>query len=412
MATDTDNPVVIIDNGSGVMKVGLSGGDLPSHVFPSVVGRPRHKGVMVGFHSGPYVGEEARCKRGILSLKHPVEHGIVNNWDDAVHIWHHAFYNELRIAPEQHTVLLTETALNPRANREKMTQIMFETFNTPAFYVANQAILSLFAGNKLNGVVIESGYTRTRITPCYEGIALRHAFAGLDFGGQEVTDYLMDLLNQRGYSLTSTSTERAIVADIKQELGFIALDYDNALEAAETSSDGEVNYELPDGQVITIGPELFQCVEVLFKPSLVGLEQDGIHHGLCNSIKKCDAEMQNELFENIVLSGGNTMFNGFDQRLVKEVKALVSNKILIDGYLREMNKKQPTKALYKDIVGLLNDFTSFRPDVGTSKKESRFCLPWIGGFVMSSTSEFKDICITAGEYDEIGPAIVHRKCTV
>eukprot|EP01083_Nonionella_stella_P186931 685693_1 len=340
MATDTDNPVVIIDNGSGVMKVGLSGGDLPSHVFPSVVGRPRHKGVMVGFHSGPYVGEEAQCKRGILSLKHPVEHGIVNNWDDAVHIWHHAFYNELRIAPEQHTVLLTETALNPRANREKMTQIMFETFNTPAFYVANQAILSLFAGNKLNGVIIESGYMTTRITPCFEGITLRHAITRLDFGGQEVTDYLIDLLNKRGYSISNTSTERGIVVDLKQKHAFITLDYDTALE-------------------------------VLFKPSMVGLEQEGIHHGLCNSIKKCDKEMQNELFENIVLSGGNTMLDGFEQRLVKEVKALVSNKTLIDGYLREMNKAQPTKALYKDIVGLLNNYTSFRPDVGSSKKKKK-----------------------------------------
>eukprot|EP01083_Nonionella_stella_P272599 924495_1 len=402
MATDTDNPVVIIDNGSGVMKVGLSGGDLPSHVFPSVVGRPRHKGVMVGFHSGPYVGEEAQCKRGILSLKHPVEHGIVNNWDDAVHIWHHAFYNELRIAPEQHTVLLTETALNPRANREKMTQIMFETFNTPAFYVANQAILSLFAGNKLNGVVIESGYTRTRITPCYEGIALRHAFEGLDFGGQEVTDYLMDLLNQRGYSLTSTSTERAIVADIKQELGFIALDYDNALEAAETSSDGEVNYELPDGQFLTIGAERFRCAEVLFEPLLIGLEQDGIHHGLCNSIEKCDKELQNELFDNILFSGGNTMFDGLDERLLKEVKALVSNKTLIDGYLREHYVKQRAKSLYKDIVDLLNNYASFQPKLDCSQKGSRMYLPWIGGSVVASTSEFENVCITMDEYNEIG----------
>eukprot|EP01083_Nonionella_stella_P000474 1341_1 len=412
MASDTDNPVVILDNGSGFTKVGLSGGDLPTHVFPSILGRPRHKGVMVGFHEGPYVGDEASQKRGILSIKHPIEHGIITNWDDAESIWRHALCHELRIAPEEHTVLLTETAWNPRENREKATQIMFETFNLPAFYVANQAILSLFAGNKLNGVIIESGYMTTRITPCFEGITLRHAITRLDFGGQEVTDYLIDLLNKRGYSISNTSTERGIVVDLKQKHAFITLDYDTALEAADTSSEFEVNYELPDGQVITVGSQLFQCAEVLFKPSMVGLEQEGIHHGLCNSIKKCDKEMQNELFENIVLSGGNTMLDGFEQRLVKEVKALVSNKTLIDGYLREMNKAQPTKALYKDIVGLLNNYTSFRPDVGSSKKESRFYLPWIGGSVMTSTSEFKDICITRDEYDEVGPAMVHRKCII
>ena len=224
------------------------------------------------------------------------------------------------MAPEEHPVLLTEAPLNPKANHEKMTQIMFETFNTPAMYVTNHAMLSLYASGRTAGIVFDSGDGVSHTVAIYDGSPLPDTILHQDLAGRDLTNYLLKILTECGYPITTTDHE--IVRDIKEKLCYVALDFEQEMQTAAQSSSAEKSYELPDGRVITIGNERFRCPEALFQPSFLGMEFAGIHETIYNSIMRCDLYERRNMCSNIVLSGGSTMFPGFADRMQKEITTL------------------------------------------------------------------------------------------
>ena len=375
-APQEDFIAVVCDNGSGNIKAGFAHDDAPRAVFPSMVGRPRHTGVMVGMgQKDAYVGTEAQNRRGILKIEYPLDHGVVTNWDDMEKIWHHTFYNELHVAPQEHPILLTEAPMNPKKNREKMTNIMFEIFNVPSLYVQTQAVLALYSSGRTTGIVLDSGDGVTHTVPIYEGYALPHNINRINLAGRDITKYLMRILMESGWTFSS-SADQEIVRDIKEHLCYVALDYEQELSMATASTKLEKEYELPDGQRLIMGAERFRAPEILFQPSMIGMDVPGIVETTYNSIIGCDFDIRKSLYENIVLSGGSTMFPGITDRIKKEMTALAPSSIKIRVI---------------------------------APPERKFSV-WIGGSLLASLSTFDNMWITKAEYNESGPEIVHRKC--
>lgn len=377
MAEESHANAVVIDNGSGMCKAGVAGDDSPSVCFPSIVGRPKNQGqVMIGTDTKDvFIGEDAQAKRGILKLSYPIEHGIINSWDDMEKIWHHCYFNEIRVHPEDHPALLTEAPMNPKNNRERMVQMMFEKFQVPQFYVSVQAVLSLYASGRTTGIVLDSGDGVTHTVPIFEGYSLPHSIMRNDLAGRDLTDYMVKLLTEVGVHFAS-SAEREIAREIKEKHCSVALDFDAELKSYTENSGKDIVYTLPDGQPITIGNQVIRCPEALFQPMKLGKEYPGFHELVFQSIMKCDVDVRKELYGNIVMSGGTTMYPGISERLNKEITALAPSTIKIKVY---------------------------------APPERKFSV-WIGGSILSSLSSFQTMWITKAEMEETGPSIVHRKC--
>jgi len=375
---DEEAEALVIDNGSGTIKAGFAGEDAPKVMFDTTVGYTKHKSTVVGMGDKEcFVGTEAIQKRGTLMLKKPIEKGVISDWSDMEHVWHHTFFEELRVNPSDDIgcVLLTEAPLNPKASREKMTQVMFESFNVPATFLQMQAVLALYASGRTTAVVLDSGDGITHTVPIYEGYAMPHSIKKMNFAGQDVTKYLVEILKENDINL-STPAEIDCAQAMKEQLCYVARDFEGELKMFDDHQFKD--FTLPDGHTIGIGNQLIRATELLFNPKLHPDMKDapGVHELIRECVMRCDVEVRKELYQSILLSGGTTLFQGFQNRLVTEVQR----------------------------------FTPEQVRAKVMAPNERMFSTWIGGSILGSLTTFRQMWIGAAEYHEHGAKVVHRKC--
>lgn len=364
--TNQSSIPIIIDNGTGSIKAGFASDDDPSCVFPSVVGRPKVADTGDQF----YVGSNAQTRRDILSLCHPIDYGVTAKWNEIETLWRYAF-EQLKVTFDEHPVLMTENPNNPRSFREKMAQIVFEEFNVPSFYIALQAVLSMYSAGRITGIVHCSGEGTSYTVPVYEGYAIQRIIPQSKVPGRDLTFHLMDKLNDQGHPFESL-TSFQVADDIKKSLCYVSMEYETDVG---NDKSGEV-YRLPDGQSITIDQVTrFNIPEAIFQPALMNSSDMGVHEVISGTVRKCDPTIQKLLRHNVVIAEGNTLFPGFKDRLEKELGQL-------DGEKMYAVKANPYQG----------------------------CAAWKGGVTLATLTTFKDICVTREEYNDYGPRFVHRKC--
>ncbi|XP_026547319.1 actin-related protein 2-A-like [Notechis scutatus] len=283
------------------------------------------------------VGDDASKLRSMLEVNYPMENGIVRSWEDMKYLWDYTFGPEkLNIDPRNCKVLLTEPPLNPTKNREKIIEVMFETYQFDGVYIAIQAVLTLYAQGLLTGIVVDSGDGVTHICPVYEGFSLPHLTRRLDIAGRDITRYLIKLFLLRGYAFNH-SADFETVRMMKEKLCYVGYNIDQEQLLARETTVLVESYTLPDGRVIKLGGERFEAPEALFQPHLINVEGMGMAELLFNTIQASAVDTRAEFYKHIVLSGGSTMYPGLPSRLEREIKQLYLERVL-NGDVGKLSK--------------------------------------------------------------------------
>lgn len=407
-------PAVVMDNGTGLTKLGFAGNDSPSFVFPTAISTSTaaSKGAKTSTSNNSFLSS----KRGLedldffigdealsattgpnYSLSYPIRHGQIENWDHMERFWENSIFKYLRCEPEDHYFLLTEPPLNPPENRESTAEIMFETFNCAGLYIAVQAVLALAASwtsskvqdRSLTGTVIDSGDGVTHVIPVAEGYVIGGAIKNIPLAGRDITLFIQSLLRDRGEADTSLQTAEKI----KQQFCYVCPDIVKEFKKFDQYPQEKFAQYIVETasqrKTVDVGYERFLAPEIFFNPEIFLSDYlTPLPTVVDQVVQASPIDVRKKLYKNIVLSGGSTMFKDFGRRLQRDIKTLVNERIEVSEKLSGVKS------------------TGVEVQVISHKRQRN--AVWFGGSLLAQTAEFKSYCYTKQDYDEYGPSIVRN----
>eukprot|EP00873_Tetraselmis_striata_P011687 jgi/Tetstr1/431951/TSEL_021428.t1 len=386
-----ERPAVVMDCGTGYTKVGFAGNVEPSDVFPTSIayGDGRRRGALDDLRFT--VGAEAARSGGTATTAAPLRQGMVTDWDDMERFWQQCIFRKLRVDPEEHNFLLTEPPMNPPENRERTAEVMFETFGVSGLYIGVQAVLALAGSSAskgsaqpLTGVVLDCGDGVSHVVPVVDGFVVGSRIKSMPIAGSNVTAFVQKLLRERSESIPPELSMEA-AKQVKEKYSYVCSDMNKELAKHESDpakySRTHTMWNAKAGQEFSfsVGYERFAGPEIFFHPELYSPEfSTGLPELVDGAIQGCGIDSRRALYNNIVLSGGSTMYKDFGRRMQRDIKNIVEGRL--------------TSATQAPTVNVVSHYNQ------------RYAV-WFGGSVLASAPTFPSACHTKADYEEHGPSI-------
>ncbi|KAA8491201.1 actin [Porphyridium purpureum] len=375
--------IAVLDPGSTRFKCGLSGEAVPKATFASVIAMRADadatnasaaglKKVNKDMHKAEFVGEEVLTQKQALNPVHyPIQRGEVKDWEHMELLYYQALHNELKIDPSQHAVFVVGSPLSTTRDREHIAQIMFESFAVPRLRILDHAACCIVAAGKASGMVIEMGGSGTTVSPVYEGVTMRLNVQRANVGGADISAYIAKQLAQAnpGGSKYDTPAQMERVKEIKHSVCQVSETVLSKIDPALATE-----YVLPDGQRVKVPASAVVGAEGYFNPALIGATERPLNHLVHGSLAVCSDAVRTMLLQNVVLSGGSSLFPGMIKRIENEVNSVMKPKHIV-----------------KAIAPPEREYTA-----------------WLGGATLAALGTFPQVCVSMADYNEFGPGIVRR----